>query len=326
MHKYSTLPSLRWTVFVVILCTASGSAFADDADAWVAAEASGSVGQSGTDGSWHPVVSGDALVDGAHVRTGSDGKLVLSHHQDTVTVSPNSEFALPRGGEAAMGPNVLQQLGTLLFRVEHTPGRHFEVDAPYLAAVVKGTVFTVSAGASGNSVHVAEGAVEVTARLTRDVALIRPGQTAVVPPSGRDMSIVDGQRPNGGPSRRSEGGDPVAPRGAGRDKNAPALTRTLGEEHLDVHAASNGLLDRGFETSSQKRVATTAVGLSDGTDAVNADGTDGGNASAADGNPNAGGGNATAAGGNPNVPTYFGSLPPLRVALLRCRKWGNSGE
>ena len=316
MGRYSHFRSMWWMALVAILCAGPGSAWADGTGAWVATQASGSVSESGADGHWQSVVAGSTLTDGAHVKTGPDGKLVLSHRQDTVTASPNSEFELPRDGEAGVGPSVLETLGTLLFRIEHTPQRRFEVDAPYLAAVVKGTVFTVSVGADGNAVHVAEGAVEVTTRLGKEVALIRPGQTAVVSPSGRDMSIMGGQG-RGETPRRSESDD----RGGQREarKSAFAITRTLGEEHLDVPAASKGLLESGGPVPGRKRVAATASGGSDAAGQASVDGADrgggsSGNASAeantsaggndngaGGGNPNAAGGNPNAAGGNPNA-------------------------
>jgi hypothetical protein len=319
IRSESVIRSMLRIALAVVLCSAPGSAFAEGAGEWLATGVNGSVSQRGADGNWRQVEQGSTLADGARVTTGPDGKLVLSRRQDTVTVSPNSDFELPRDG----GPSFLQTLGTLLFRIEHTPGRRFEVDAPYLAAVVKGTVFTVSASATGNSVHVADGAVEVTTSLNHEISLVRPGQTAVVSASGRNMSIMGGRDQ----PRRSDGIDPGTRREAGTDHGAQAITRTLGEEHLTIRAATKGLIGDGDGASDHGRVARTVLGQpvgaaagGDGDAAAansNSPGANpdaaGANPNAAGGNPNAAGGNPNAAGGNPNAaggnPNAFGGNP-----------------
>jgi hypothetical protein len=321
MGAHRTLWAARRVALVVVLCvvTIGASARAEGADAWTAIEIGGQVSQRGPDGGWQPVVRGSTLADGARLRIGADGKLVLSRRKDTITASPSSEFQLPPDASVASGFSILQTLGTLLFRVEHTPGRRFEVDAPYLAAVVKGTVFTVSARDTGDSVHVAEGAVEVTTRAAHEVAVIRPGQTAAVTSSGGGLSITGGQNPVQEPRRR-EAKDPAAeakgstsvdagdkagePRHSLRsDRGAIEITRTLGEEHLDIAALSKGLLDGGGEGSTRKLLANAAPAEHGAAvrDAGGNPNAAGGNPNAAGGNPNAAGGNPNAAGGNPNA-------------------------
>jgi hypothetical protein len=324
MREHQTLWSARRVALVAALCVAAivavSPARAEGADAWTAIEIGGQVSQRGAAGSWQPVVRGSTLADGAWLRIGADGKLVLSRRKDTITASPSSEFQLPPDASAGSGFSILQTLGTLLFRVEHTPDRRFEVDAPYLAAVVKGTVFTVSARDTGDSVHVAEGAVEVTTRAAHEVVLIRPGQTATAPSSGGSLSITGGQSP-ALPPRRSETRDPgteATGSAAAGDKTGDAryaarsdhgtveITRTLGEKSLDIAALTKGLLDGGGQGSAHKLLASAAPaehGVADrvGDAAGGNSNAAGGNSNAAGGNPNAGGGNANAAGGNPNA-------------------------
>src|SRR5579864_9368900 len=156
------------------------AASAQQFDSWIVSEISGEALERGADGTWHALATGAILTPGAPVRTGARGRMVVTHRQDRLTVSPESEFEIPSSGDPATGPSLLQRLGTLLFSIEHTPQRRFEVKTPYLAAVVKGTVFTVSAGSASERVHVAQGAVEVAAAVSHDVVLVRPGETAVV--------------------------------------------------------------------------------------------------------------------------------------------------
>jgi hypothetical protein len=300
--------------FCLVASLVASPARAETIDAWTAVEIGGQVSQR-SDGSWQPVARGSTLADGAWLRIGADGKLVLSHRKDTITASPGSEFQLPHDAGPASGFSILQTLGTLLFRIEHTPGRRFEVDAPYLAAVVKGTVFTVSAGDTGNSVHVAEGAVEVTTRVAHEVALIRPGQTAAVASSGGALSITGGLNPAQVPLRRSETKDPKVdakgPTADAVDKlgepqhGRREITRTLGDEHLDIAVLTKGLLDGGGQGPARRLLAhagaaeQTADGVADAP-AGNSNAA-GGNSNVASSNPNAAGSSSNAAGGNPNA-------------------------
>jgi hypothetical protein len=110
-----------------------------------------------------PLKSGDIVAAGDSVETGPDGRWVLQRrgHADSVTVSSRSRFMIPAPAAKGMLADIIQSMGTLFFNVEHTPGRRFEVDGPYLAAVVKGTSFTIAVSPSESTVNVLQGAVEV---------------------------------------------------------------------------------------------------------------------------------------------------------------------
>ena len=231
---------------------------------WVVVESHGDVAQQGADGAALPITPGMTLAEGAPVRTGADGTLVIAHGNDRLAVSANSAFAVPAGVDPATGPSILQTLGTLLFKVEHTPGRRFEVDTPYLAAVVKGTVFAVSVEGAMQMVHVAEGAVEVTASASRDAVLVRPGQTATLSSPSGTPSVIDGHSPASAPGSKSERED--APRddkrseltqtpasaapGTAVDRSALRLTQTLGDQPLDVAVLTNGLVKAGKDAAA----------------------------------------------------------------------------
>ncbi len=213
-----------------------GLAAAQAQDRWTVTEASGEAAQQAPAAQWIPLKAGDTLAEGAAVRTGADGRLVLarSSHKDIITASPGSQFTVPRVAAEATEPTILQTLGTLLFKVEHTPGRHFEVKGPYLAAVVKGTVFTVTIAADENVVHLATGSVEVTDSNTREIALLRPGQTARVPAApGRPMTVIGALAPGTAQPSTTQ---------AQADDGGQKITHTLGDVQLDVAALSNNLV------------------------------------------------------------------------------------
>jgi hypothetical protein len=62
--------------------------------------------------------------------------------------------------------------------VEKRNVKHFEVETPYLAAVVKGTQFSVTVSATGTRVDVRRGQVEVSDFKSGQIAQVMPGQTA----------------------------------------------------------------------------------------------------------------------------------------------------
>src|SRR5437868_8820862 len=83
------------------------------------------------------ISAGDTLL------TGPTGRATLVRGGDYILVAPHSELRLPSGVQASGFTRVIENLGTMLFKVQHTGVPHFAVDTPMLAAVVKGTTFTV---------------------------------------------------------------------------------------------------------------------------------------------------------------------------------------
>jgi len=231
---------IRGLAIALVLCAALLAprfAAAQTADTWTVREASDAATRHDAASQWVPLKPGDTIAEGASVRTGANGRLVVarSTHKDTITASPGSEFTLPQLTNEATEPTVLETLGTLLFKVEHTPGRHFEVKSPYLTAVVKGTVFTITITAAENVVHLASGSVEVTDANTKEVALLSPGQTArVAVAPGRPLKVT-GLLPPGGAESDDKGE-------AQNSDTEQRITRTLGDVHLDVAGLTNNLV------------------------------------------------------------------------------------
>eukprot|EP00439_Symbiodinium_sp_Y106_P088540 s1_g1076.t1 len=190
----------------------------------------------------------ESLRAGSTIETGEDGRVVLVRGDESIIVSPRTSLALPEHSDNGMATTILQSFGTILLQVEKRAKQHFEVETPFLAAVVKGTKFTVTVDQSGAAVHVVEGAVEVIDLDTGDVGMVRPGQTAHTPAAqGVGLSV-------GGPGavaparaaapartnktvpapRQTEAAAPVkAP--------APIVVASVGTAALDVGVATNGL-------------------------------------------------------------------------------------
>lgn len=125
-----------------------------------------------------PVSLSSDIRPGDTIRTGRNGRVLLIRGEESILVSPNSSIAVPKDGAEGTSTTILQQAGSILLEVEKRNVKHFEVQTPSLAAVVKGTQFRISVGATGTSVSVIRGQVEVAHFKTGQIAQIMPGQTA----------------------------------------------------------------------------------------------------------------------------------------------------
>ena len=125
-------------------------------------------------------LSQDAVLKpGDSIRTGRNGRVLLMRGAETMMISANSAISLPEAGRPGM-TTVIQQAGSILLDVEKRNVQHFEVETPYLAAVVKGTRFTVTVANGRAQVNVARGQVQVADFRSGQFALVLPGQIARV--------------------------------------------------------------------------------------------------------------------------------------------------
>ena len=198
------------------------------------------------------------LGAGSTIETGRDGRVVLVRGDETIIVSPGTALALPAANNSGMATTILQSFGTILLQVEKRAQQHFEVETPFLAAVVKGTKFTVTVEPAGAAVHVVEGAVQVIDLDTGDMGLVRPGQTAHSPAAqGVGLSVAGPGA--AAPSRaavepRTSVVEPTPPspaedsaaagstRASGQVATAPRAIEAVGVPALNVAVATNGLV------------------------------------------------------------------------------------
>ena len=177
-------------VLGALLTTSSAQAMAQSAG-WVVSEVRGPVtivsaqGRAGA-------TRGMAIQPGDTIVTGSGARAVLVHSKDFVTVSSNSRIRIPAEARESSITRFFQELGNAIFNVEKRNAPHFSVDTPYLAAVVKGTVFSVTVGADRSALQVTEGVVEVSTMDGGARELIRPGSIAMIAASDRYRLTISG--------------------------------------------------------------------------------------------------------------------------------------
>jgi len=167
-------------VSLLFLVSAPASAAATSQDKWVVTQLSGDARVV------HPglqpasVKVNTQLAAGDTLLTGPAGRATLVRGSDYIVVAPRSELRLPSTPQPTGFTRVIQTLGTLLFKVQHTGIPHFAVDTPMLAAVVKGTTFTVVVDQQRSAVQVIQGVVQVSALDGGMSRMVEGGKTVFV--------------------------------------------------------------------------------------------------------------------------------------------------
>ena len=164
------------------LLTLVGSAVADD---WVVVKLRG-VALQQVDGAWINLERGGVVSDDRTIRTLANARLELQRDEEILELGPDTQISIvDRQGERFT--TVTQSFGELVVDAEARNVEHFAVHTPYLAAVVKGTRFTVTTGSQGASIKVSRGEVAVEDVAAHLSAIVTAGQSAS---SGADQPLV----------------------------------------------------------------------------------------------------------------------------------------
>ncbi len=176
---------------MLVLLAGSGAMAADDG-VWSVSKSSGEVWISTTGAQPASLKQEDTLKAGDTIRTGRNGRVLLVRGEETILIAPNSVIGVPTEKKDGLPTTILQQAGSILLEVEKKNVKHFEVETPYLAAVVKGTQFSVTVNAASTSVDVKRGQVEVSDFKSGQIALVMPGQVATSFANGKGGLSLSG--------------------------------------------------------------------------------------------------------------------------------------
>lgn len=166
-----------WVALAVVGAVLSvGAVRADD---WTADKLRGQVLQL-VDGQWQPLNRGMVVPDSRVIRTLAWGRVTFVRGNETVDIGPNTQIQIYDEGGRKPFTTVKQYFGSVSVEAQVEEVQHFAVQTPYLAAVVKGTRFTVNSDANGASVSVQRGHVMVASYEDGDRETISVGQSAAV--------------------------------------------------------------------------------------------------------------------------------------------------
>src|SRR3954465_12361811 len=201
------IPQVSRALATMFMLVTASVAFAADGDDWTVHKSSGEVWLPRSGAQQASLKQEDVLKPGDTVRTGRTGRVLLKRGDELILVSPNSVVGVPAQKKEGLSTTIMQQAGSILLDVEKRNVKHFEVETPYLAAVVKGTQFRVTVNAGKTTVDVVRGQVEVADFKTGQIAQVMPGQQATSFAHGKSGLSLSGS----GTLNPIEQGKPRAP-------------------------------------------------------------------------------------------------------------------
>ncbi len=203
-------------------------------------------------------LTGEAVLKpGDSIRTGRNGRVLLVRGEETILISPNSIIGIPMEPKDGLSTTIIQQAGSILLEVEKRNVKHFEVETPYFAAVVKGTQFRVSLDKSDASVDVLRGLVEVADFKSGQLALVLPGQIAKVLARGLGGLSLSGSGTfnpiqQGQPRPSSVQAVPVPKEGFSAPARRRAERTAASYGFRRERAAASGLVRRGRRSVAER--------------------------------------------------------------------------
>ena len=132
---------------------------------------------------WHELRAGMEVPNQSWIRTGRRGRLILRRELEMIQFKSNTVASIASRVEGGLlRTHVQQKLGFILLDVETRAAKHTSVETPFLAAVVKGTRFSVDVHRRGAELRVERGVVEATDLAGGERIDVHSGQRVSVDP------------------------------------------------------------------------------------------------------------------------------------------------
>jgi hypothetical protein len=319
---FNSLPALRRTLktraaavlLALLLIPLSAGLTKAYAAEWVITRISGTVYLVAPGIQAHRASKGMALHKGHTIATRKGARAVLQRGNDSITVGPNTEFALSQYRSNDSQTTLLQRKGTIDVDVETRGRPFFRVETPYLAAVVKGTRFSVTVTGNESQVSVQRGVVGVQDLASGQQSDLRAGQSVQSAPGkfnglksvGKNRAAIQ----QGTPGKPSFGDTPasLSPAGSKARNTTTGRRYNAASGNGNANASSGNSDNRGSSGNANENSSGNSGGNSGansgGNSGTNSSGNSGGNAGSGSGNSgsagasNSGGASAGASAGN----------------------------
>ncbi|XAZ25935.1 FecR domain-containing protein (plasmid) [Sinorhizobium sp. B11] len=175
--------------FLILVFFVPVAAIAADED-WRVAKTSGQVRYTLDRATWVDLHAGDAVPNAAWILTGPRGRAQLVRGVESIGFQPGTMASITTtSGFFSRKTQIVQQVGALDLEIEKRSQPHTTVQTPFLAALVKGTIFHVSVGKTKASVSVDRGLVQVTSFASGQRSNVGPRQSATVD-RARGMTVA----------------------------------------------------------------------------------------------------------------------------------------
>jgi hypothetical protein len=242
------LANLAMTLLMLIaLFGAQGASAASEPKSWRVIQSIGAVSVVAPAVQIEKPKPGTMLPADAIITTGANGRAILGREGQQIVVQPNTRIEL---APEQNGRTLLKQVsGIVNFKVDRRKQTHFQVDTPFLAAIVKGTSFEVRVRNDRTDVSVFEGRVEVRANNANAVTLVSPNEIASI--LAQEPDAIQLQKRDGKSHKvttdegRLDGSSTEAPGTGGTTGHTKALVELRGSS--DDSARPGARADEGFD-------------------------------------------------------------------------------
>ncbi len=197
----STRLAAKFTLGILTAFAWTAAAFAAD---WQITRLSGDVRVHRTSATWVSLNANQNLNPGDAIWTGRNGRVMISSEDGYILIRPRSMVKIPRQGLPGNMNVIFHGFGTVEAVVEKRQNHHFSVQSNYLAAVVKGTRFSVSGDDQQSRLDVEEGVVQAIDLATGQATDILAGQFLIVR-NTTDTGTGSGGTKTGKPSVTTKG-------------------------------------------------------------------------------------------------------------------------
>jgi hypothetical protein len=155
--------------------------------------------------SWVRLNADRQLSAGDSVWTGRNGRILLVNNQGSVLLAPKSLVKIPAQALPNSFSVLFQTHGKVSAEVDKRRKRHFSIQTPYLAAVVKGTEFDVEVDGDKTRIDVSEGLVGVVDVETGEQTDIAAGESLAVGTAASSSGSGPSRSRQSRETRESEG-------------------------------------------------------------------------------------------------------------------------
>jgi FecR protein len=239
---------------VIISLWASSAAYANS-PGWTISESSGSVAimKSGvSNASFSRVaIKGGKVAEGDVIATEKTGRAVIVRGEEYVIVAPGSRLRIVDTAEENTLTQFFQSVGNSIFKIKKKTTPHFGVQTPFLAAVVKGTTFSVTVTDSGAAVQVTEGRVQVSTLDGAASHLVVPGEIGLVSQAmpyrltvqGAETTVIDSpNRSSAKPKSESSASQAGDADETEESSFEGSVTADVGEGAVELGSVTGGLV------------------------------------------------------------------------------------
>src|SRR5579863_2393666 len=154
MKKF--LSPIALALGALILASATNASFADD---WQAVKLRGDV-EMFHDNVWERLNRGDIVSDTRVIRTLHDGSVEFARGGETIDLAPDTQIQIFDRADVRF-TGVREYFGQVTVKANVENIQHFSVQTRFIAAIVKGTIFSVASSATDTTVSVKRGKVGV---------------------------------------------------------------------------------------------------------------------------------------------------------------------